>query len=382
MSVRKRKVLISCSYAGSLINFRGKLIQELVKDHEVYAFVPGNYPDRVKHTLHAWGVKVYHNNLSRNSVSLLGDVQYMVQLYRIIQAVRPDLFFAYTFKPIIYGSIVASFCRVEGICSMLTGLGYTFVKKSKVSITQELTKRLLKFSLKPNKQIKIIFQNNDDLNQLLASRIIDEKNKAFVVNGSGVDLTHFHYDIPDTRTITFLMMARLIRAKGVEEFFNAAVKIKSKYPHVRFRYLGSEDKGIDCIDPELLERIKSNQVIEYGGSVPDVRPFIRESSVVVLPSYYGEGTPRSLLEAMAIGRAILTSNAAGCRETVNPDPERVNGFAIPPRDADALAEKMEYYILNPDKIMEHGYHGRLYAEDRYDVNKVNEQMLQIFDLNP
>ena len=377
----KRKVLISCSYAGSLINFRGKLIQELVKNNDVYAFVPGNYPDRVKQTLAGWGVKVFDNKLTRNSVSLLGDVQYMVQLYKIIKAVKPDLFFAYTFKPIIYGSIVASLCRVEGICSMLTGLGYTFVQKSKLSVTQEVTKRLLRFSLKPNKNIKIIFQNSDDYNQLLASRIIDENNKAFVVNGSGVDLSHYHYDIPNTKSITFLMMARLIKAKGVEEYFEAAIRIKSKYPNVQFKYLGSEDHGIDSIDPELLQKIKSNEVIEYCGNVPDVRPYIKDASVVVLPSYYGEGTPRSLLEAMAMGRAILTTNAAGCRETVNPDAEKANGFAIPVKDPAALTEKMEYYINNPDKVMEHGYNGRLYAEDRYDVNKVNEQMMQIFALN-
>ncbi|HEY1025861.1 MAG TPA: glycosyltransferase family 4 protein [Sphingobacteriaceae bacterium] len=381
MFTKKRKVLISCSYAGSLINFRGKLIQELIKENEVYAFVPKNYNERVRQVLTGWGVKIYENNLKRNSVSLIGDLQYIVQLYKVIREIKPDLFFAYTFKPIIYGSMVASFCKVKAICSMLTGLGYTFVRESKVSVTQELTKGLLKFSLKPNKDIKIIFQNSDDYNQLMTSRIIDERNKAFVVNGSGVDLSHYSYTEPDTKEISFLMMARLVRSKGIKEFYEAAVKIREKYPRVRFKYLGSEDKGVDSIEIDLLKKIKSNDVIEFYGQVADVRPYIEGSSVIVLPSFYGEGTPRSILEAMAMGRAVITTSAPGCRETVNPYPEKANGFIIPVRDAGALAEKMEFFINHPDKISEYGYNGRLYAEDRYDVNKVNQQMMQIFALN-
>lgn len=381
MLTKKRRVLISCSYAGSLINFRGKLIQELIKENEVYAFVPGNYNERVRKVLTDWGVKIYDNNLKRNNVSLWGDIQYIVQLYRLIKELKPDLFFAYTFKPIIYGSMVASFCKVKAICSMLTGLGYTFVQKSTVSVTQEVTKGLLKFSLKPNKDIRIIFQNSDDYNQLMSSRIIDEKNKAFVVNGSGVDLTYYNYTEPDTREISFLMMARMVKSKGLKEFYEAAVKIRSRYPMVRFKYLGSEDRGIDCIDDELLAKIKSGNVIEYYGQVPDVRPYIQGCSVVVLPSFYGEGTPRSILEAMAMGRAVITTTAPGCRETVNPFPGKENGFIIPVKNSDALAERMEYFITHPDKIRQFGYNGRLYAEERYDVNKVNQQMLQIFALN-
>ena len=377
-----KKIIISCSSTGSLVNFRGKLIEELVKNNQVYVFTPKIRDKKLLNQLNDLGVTICENNLMRNNVSVLGDIQYMMQLHKIIKRVKPDIFFSYTFKPIIFGSMVASYCGVKGIVAMLTGLGYNFTESAKNSTVGKITHKLLRFSLNSSDRVKVVFQNADDYRELIESKIIDNQSKTFIVNGSGVDLTRYEYSVPDTSRINFLMMARLIKAKGVREYYEAAKTIREKYPQVTFTLIGFwETHGIDSIDEELYEKIKSNEVIEFHGWVDDVRPFIKASSVVVLPSFYREGIPRSVQEGMAMGRAIITTDMVGCKETVNPDPEYPNGFLIPTQNVEALVEKMEYFINNPDEIVRFGKNGRKFTEEKFDVNKVNKHMLEILEIN-
>ncbi|MNS43539.1 N,N'-diacetylbacillosaminyl-diphospho-undecaprenol alpha-1,3-N-acetylgalactosaminyltransferase [compost metagenome] len=264
---------------------------------------------------------------------------------------------------------------------MLTGLGYNFTDNgSKKSVVSLITKTLLKFSLMENRRVRIIFQNRDDFNKLIESGIIGFKHQAFVVNGSGVDLGHYDYSEPETTNISFLMIARLINAKGVNEFFEAAKTIRSKYPDIKFRLIGSFDDNIDSINKELYFKIQSGDTLEYIGQVDDVRPYIKNSSIVVLPSYYGEGVPRCILEGMAMGRAIITSDSVGCRETVNVSPSCTNGFLVPVKNIPALASKMEHYINNTRDIISYGINGRKFAKEKFDVNLVNAEMLKIMNV--
>jgi glycosyltransferase involved in cell wall biosynthesis len=173
------------------------------------------------------------------------------------------------------------------------------------------------------------------------------------------------------------MIARLINAKGINEFYEAAKIIKKRYPAVSFDLIGPYDDNIDAISIDLFNKIKSDGIINYIGLITDVRPFIHNSSVVVLPSYYGEGVPRCILEGMAMGRAIITSNSVGCKETINPDLKKTNGFLVPIKNVRELISKMEHYIRHPDDIVRFGANGRDYAEEKFDVNKVNQQMLKI-----
>jgi glycosyltransferase involved in cell wall biosynthesis len=381
MNNKSKKIIISCSATGSLVNFRGKLIEELVKNNQVYVFTPKIRDNNLLVQLNNLGVTICENNLLRNNVSIWGDIQYILQLRKIIKAVKPDIFFAYTFKPIIFGSIIASFCGVKGIVAMLTGLGYNFTDSAKKSTVGRITHKLLRFSLKSSGRVKVVFQNQDDYKELIDYKIIDNNSKAYIVNGSGVDLSRYEYSVPDTNNISFLMMARLIKAKGVREYYEAASILKQKYPHVRFTLIGFyETTGIDSIDTDLYEQIRSNKILEFHGWVDDVRPFIKDSSVVVLPSFYREGIPRSVQEGMAMGRAIITTDAIGCKETVNPDKENPNGFLIPIKDVSALVEKMEYFINKPQEIIRFGENGRKYTEEKFDVNKVNKHMLEILDV--
>jgi glycosyltransferase involved in cell wall biosynthesis len=378
MENKQKKILIACDSPRSLLDFRGRLIEDLIKEHEVSIFTPQIDQQEIRNRLQKMNVKVYESKLNTSNVSILADLKYILQLHSLIKSSKPDIFFPYAFKPVIYGSLVANFRKVKCITPMLTGLGYNYLDiTTKKTLVQKITRFLLKLSLKANDRMRIIFQNNDDYNTLLKAKTITRKNKAYVVNGSGVDLNHYDYSKPDINKISFLMIARLINAKGINEFYEAAKIIKTKYPCVTFNLIGPYDDNIDAIDIDLYKKIKTDGIINYIGLVTDVRPFINNSSVIVLPSYYGEGVPRCILEGMAMGRAIITSNSVGCKETINPDIKKTNGFLVPVRNVRELTSKMEYYILHPNDIINFGINSRNYVEEKFDVNKVNQQMLKI-----
>ncbi|MEJ6981352.1 glycosyltransferase family 4 protein [Pedobacter sp. P351] len=374
----KRKILIACDSSRSLLDFRGKLIEALLEQNEVFVFTPKISQTSIRNTLDRLGVIVYENGLDSSKVSVWSDIKYIISLYKVIKLIRPDVFFPYAFKPVIYGCLVANICGVKRITPMLTGLGYNFLNtESGTNIIKIITRGLLKLSLINRNRTSVILQNKDDYKTLLDFKIITNRNKAFVVNGSGVDLSHYVYSEPNCKQISFLMIARLINAKGVNEYYEAAKVIRASFPFVKCQLIGPYDDNIDAIDKKLYEKLLSGDVIEYLGQVDDVRSFIKESSVLVLPSYYGEGIPRCILEAMAMGRAVLTTNSVGCKETVNEEPGESNGFLVPVKNVSALISKMEYYVINSKDIIKFGIQGRRYAQEKFDVHKVNKQMLNV-----
>ncbi|WP_432709907.1 glycosyltransferase family 4 protein [Pedobacter sp.] len=380
MIKEKKTILISCDSPRSLLDFRGKLIESLIVKHEVIIFTPKIEQDWIKKRLTELSIKIYENELNPSNVSVLSDLKYLFELSRVIRAIKPDVFFPYTFKPVIYGVMVARICKVSHITPMLTGLGYNFLDVgSGKSFVQKITRILLKISLGASKRLHIIFQNEDDYYTLIRSNIISKRNITHVVNGSGVDLSYYQYTLPDSLNISFLMISRLINAKGIKEYYYAAKQIKKKYPEVVFKLIGAYDDNIDAISSELYSKIKTDGTIQYFGLVDDVRPYINQCSVVVLPSFYGEGVPRCLLEGMAIGRAIITCNSVGCRETINPNLPQTNGFLIPIKDVKQLACKMEYYISHTEDIIRFGENGRKYATEKFDVKKVNQAMVNILE---
>jgi len=380
---RKKKILIVCDSSKSLIDFRGKLIEELVKKHEVSVFTPRITRTSIRYKLESLDVEIYENNLDGSNVSLLSDIRYIVQLYKLLRKLKPDVFFPYTFKPVIYGTILAKLCGVKRITPMLTGLGYNFMPYRRKNLVNKITHLLLRFSLKGHRRshLRIIFQNRDDYVTLLKEKILKLPHKTFFVNGSGVDLDHYHYTIPaDGGAVNFLMVARLINAKGILEYYEAARILKRRYPEINFRLVGSYGNNIDAISHELYEKIRSGTVVEFCGEADDIRPFIKDASVVVLPSYYGEGVPRCLLEAMAMGRAVITCNSAGCRETVEAG-EKPNGFLVSVKNVPALVCKMEFFINQPAQIVKYGLNSLALARKKFDVNLINRQMMKIMQLD-
>jgi len=233
---------------------------------------------------------------------------------------------------------------------------------------------LYRRALRQNRSV--FFQNPDDLDQFDRLRLLRSRSQAVLVNGSGVDLDHFRPLPPVVNPPVFLLMARLYREKGIREFVAAARLVKERYPQTRFCLVGSIDSNPSAILPVELEAWKAEGVIEHTPWVDDVRPFLAACSVYVLPSYR-EGTPRTVLEAMAVARPTITTDAPGCRETVV---DGENGFLVPVKDAQAVAQAMERFILNPELIGRMGRCARTIAEQKYDVHDVNRIMVKVMGL--
>jgi glycosyltransferase involved in cell wall biosynthesis len=381
MNITSKKIFIVCDSSRSLLDFRGKLIEKMQQHNQVFVFTPKIEQESVRSKLKELNVITYESKLDGSNVSILSDLRFIFSLYKLIRQIKPDIFFPYTFKPVIYGSFLAKICKVKLIAPMLTGLGYNFTDNSSGNkLIVKITRLLLKLSLKPNPRLNIIFQNKDDSQRLIDLKILNKQHQVYVVNGSGVDLSHYQYSKPSTSPITFLMVSRLINAKGIKEYYDAAKLIKQRFPQAVFKLIGPYDLNIDAIAPELYQKIASGDTIQYIGQVDDVRPDIERSSVMVHPSYYGEGVPRCVLEGMAIGRAVITCDSVGCRETVNNDPKQTNGFLIPIKDAGALANKMEYFINHSDDIIAFGNKGHEFAKTKFDVNIVNAELFKIMHL--
>jgi glycosyltransferase involved in cell wall biosynthesis len=222
----------------------------------------------------------------------------------------------------------------------------------------------------------VIFQNPDDRDLFLARRIV-EVHQAELVNGSGVDTERFAV-APLPATPSFLLMARLIPEKGVREYIQAARAVRARIPEARFLLAGWIEERTGAISKAEVQTWRDEGVVQYLGALEDVRPAIAQASVYVLPTYYREGVPRSVLEAMSMGRAIITTDAPGCRETVI---EGVNGFLVAPGDSKALARRMEELALDSASIARMGMESRRRVEERFGVERVNADMLRIMEMN-
>ncbi|MDZ4133205.1 MAG: glycosyltransferase family 4 protein, partial [Dethiobacteria bacterium] len=350
---------------SSLIRFRGDLIESwLGLGYEVVAAAPGR---EVRQQLTEMGVTYYSIPLKRTSLNPLTDIILTCSLIGIIKKEKPAYLFLYTVKPVIYGSLASQLNRKVKVYSMITGLGYVFSgKPGKRTFLETLVTRLYGFALKWNKLV--FFQNPDDRNAFINLNIVSA-NRALQINGSGVNVDYFSpINLPNGPPV-FLLIARLLSEKGIIEFIEAARVTKNKYPEVRFSMVGwSFDENPSAISTAQVEKWQAEGVVEIYGETDDVRPYIAAASVYVLPSYR-EGTPRTVLEAMAMGRPIITTDVPGCRETVV---NGVNGFLVPVRDSEALAKAMERFIAEPKLIAQMGAESRRIAEEKYDVYKVNK----------
>lgn len=370
------KVVVLGSYAPSLINFRGPLISAMVEaGHTVIGCAPGRDP-AIAAALAARGAHYLPAPIQRTGTNPLFDVWSVGRLVGLLSRLRPDLVFAYTHKPVIYGAIAARLARVPRMFAMITGLGYAFTEGRQLSrrVLRQVTTTLYRTSLRS--AAGVFFQNPDDLAEFRRLAIVSERHRLIRVDGSGVDLDHYGYAPPRIGRPVFLLIARLLRDKGIVEYAEAARRLRARHPEAVFRLLGPADGNPAAIAPAELASWQAEGVIEYLGEAADVRPHLHASTVYVLPSYR-EGTPRTVLEAMATGRAIVTTDAPGCRETVIAGE---NGFLVPVGDPGALAEAMERFIRTPELALSMGARSRQIAEEKYDVRRVNAVMLEAMGL--
>ena len=303
----------------------------------------------------------------------------MKQLEKIFRQIQPDVLLACFSKPVIFGTLAAKKAKLPKIIAMLEGLGYTFTEQPK---GQSLKAKLIKliqvflYKLALPKTDVIIFLNPDDPKDLLDNYHIKVK-KLEILGAIGLNLDEYQFCNAPTNSISFIFVARLLREKGIFEYLKAAEIVKTKYPSVIFKVIGSFDtENPGALKKEELDKYIQKGFITYPGFVNNVNQWITESSVFVLPSYYREGVPRSTQEAMAIGRAVITTDVPGCRETVV---NGKNGFLIPKWDVKALVQAMEYFIENPTEISRMGMESYQIALEKFDGEKVNEKLLKIIE---
>ncbi|MCF8708247.1 glycosyltransferase family 4 protein [Rhizorhapis sp. SPR117] len=373
------KILILSSLAYSLTNFRGRLLFAMSSaGHEVIACAPDE--DReVKTALATMGIGFRCTPMGRTSSNPFGDLRTLWAYVRLIRQERPDVVLAYTQKPIIYGGLAARLCGVKGFHVLMSGLGYVFGPEAEHRrLLRAIVRRLYRAGVRRAKTIFVF--NGDDRNEMIRQGIIHHDQHVVQVPGSGVDIDYYAHQPMPAGPPCFLMIARLMRDKGVMEYVDAARKLKQRYPETRFHLLGRIDTDNPTgFTPAQINGWAREGIVEYHEETRDVRPFLAMSHIFVLPSYYREGLPRTLLEALATGRPIITTDMPGCREPVI---EGYNGFLVPPRNSGALASMMERFLSDPSLAPAMSARARQTAVTHYDVEKVNALLLDSMQLGP
>ena len=369
MSAPKR-VLVVAPFAPSFIPFRGALIGTLVdQGHTVIAAAP-EFDAATARGLRELGAKPVDIPLQNASLNPLSFLKSLAAMRALMRAERPDVVFGYAIKPVITTALAGRSERVGTIVSVITGLGYAFTggREPKRLISRAIASMLYRLALR--RSDVIVFLNPDDQKLFSDLRLVPRGKPTHILDGEGLDIDYFS-PAPLPAGAAFLMIARLLKDKGIREFAEAAKRLKANHPEVPIALVGPLYPSPDSLtQAELDDLIRSG--IDYKGALDDVRPAIAECSIYVLPSYR-EGTPRSVLEAMAMGRAIITSDAPGCRETVT---DGENGLLVEARDARSLYEAMLRFVREPWLARRMGAASRAIAERRYDVKKVNLNLLR------
>ena len=375
------KIIIVGTIASSIYTFRKDLITSLITaDHEVYTFISEYKNDEIL-KIKALGAIPITYELNRGGINPLADAKATYALSKKIEDINPDLVFSYFSKPVIFGTLAAKLAKVPRVIGMLEGLGYTFTEQPEgLSKKAQLIKsiQVLLYKIALPQLDNIIFLNPDDPKDLLEAYHIKVK-KLDVLGGIGLDLDEYNYQPIETidSPISFLFIGRMLKEKGIHDFIAAAKIVKQIYPEVQFTVLGAIDSANPgALQQPELDRLVSLNIINYPGQVDNVQKWIADSHVFVLPSYR-EGVPRSTQEAMAIGRAIITTDVPGCRETVI---DGVNGFLVEKWNPQVLAEKMIYFIEHPEDIKKMGYESYKIAQDKFDADKVNKRLINMLGL--
>jgi len=377
--VAGKTIVLFSANAISLLLFRGELMRKLTgRGMRVIALAPDFDPPG-RERIRALGAEPLDITLERTGLSPLQDLRDLVRLVRLLRSLAPDAVIGYFIKPVIYGSLAAKIAGVPRRFGLIAGLGYVFTATGK---RDAWSRKALRFGVSNLYRLalslcdRVFFLNQDDRDLFLSAGLVGS-DKAVLLASEGVDLDRFSPAPPVTAPIRFLVIARLLREKGLVEFAEAARIVRERYPEVEFQLVGGADPKPGSLSPELVESWVREGVLEWRGEVADVRAAIATCSVYVLPSYR-EGKPMSTQEAMAMARPIITTDVPGCRDTVE---EGVNGFLVPVRDSSALAQAMIRFIEEPALIPAMGAQSRRIAERKFDVAAINRTIAAAMDLD-
>ncbi len=367
--LKSTKIVIASNSTWSIVNFRTGLIRALLDSGcEVIAVSPSD--DYAPHLLDL-GCRYLPLAMDNKGTHPGRDLLLLWRIWRLLRRERPDVYFGFTVKPNIYGSLAARVLRIP-VINTITGLGASFNKQNWLTL---LVRALYRFVLACS--VMVFFQNEDDQRLFVTGNLLPSE-KACRIPGSGVNIKHFKLmplPVHDNR-FRFLLIARMLKDKGVGEYVEAARVMKDCFPNAEFCLLGFLDvQNPSAISRSRMEEWTTEGVVRYLGASDDVREEIEAADCIVLPSYYREGIPRALLEASAMGRPIITTDAAGCREVVD---DGVNGFLCRSQDAHDLAKKMEQMLaLSPEERSEMGRRGREKIEREFDERLVIDRYLEV-----
>ena len=370
--VRGKRILIVSSIDISLLRFRGKLIELLVKNGcEVFLVAP-SYSLQTKNKLMQLGAVTLTVPMSRSGLSLVKDWSTYAGLKSVILENMIDLVFPYTIKPVMYASLAGRRLHVP-VVGLVNGLGYVFTANS---TRQRLLRRVIvpayRYCVAKNKAM--LFQNIDDQEYYLQNRLLNEGIQTSVVDGSGVDLNEFQWREPrGAFNVRFCFVGRLLVEKGIQHFVEAAAQLKRSWPEAEFHVYGEiqPDSKNSITMAELAPAIEAGTIC-FHGRVENIGFELGKMDVIVSPSWYREGVPRSLLEALSVGLVIIATDMPGCRETIV---EGINGFFVTPRDTESLITTMVKVLEQRDKVESMSKASRRLAEKRFDVHKVNAEIV-------
>ena len=368
-----RRIGILTSKALSLTNFRGPLISEWIsKGYAVYAIAP-DFDDDSRNRIRSLGARPVDIQMSRAGRNPLVDLWSFISLVFVLRKLRLEMVFCYYIKPVVYGMLAARIVGVQRRFALIAGAGYIFSEPKNNNPTHRMVRLFVAWLCKRGllTSDKVFFQNEEDMSAFVEGGIVI-KDKAVITGGTGVDLERYTPTDPTTKPITFILVARLLIEKGILDYVEAARQVGENVQDARFLLLGGLDSNPNGFKRKEVESWVEQGVLEWLDEVRDVRPWLSKSSVFVLPSYR-EGVPRSSQEAMATGLPVITTDSVGCRDTVI---HGETGLLVPPRDPKDLVSAMMHFVKNPEDIKRMGEAGRRYAEERFDVRKINKKILQ------
>lgn len=387
-SPTRKQILVLGGLDGSLLNFRGSLLRAFIDaGHDVLAAAPAQtvgVPEKLRNA----GVRYEPVSLARAGLNPFADLAGLFRLQRLFKRQQPDIVLSYTIKPVIYGSLAAWLAGVPRIYALITGLGAAFHTSGvKGRVLRFIAVFLYRRALQ--RCTKVFAQNRDIADLFIREKMVGAE-KIFVVPGSGVDTNHFPFSTLPSGSPVFLYLGRLLRDKGISELVAATRLLKVSQPEAKVLLVGDTDPNPASFSAEEVAAWQNEGIVEHIGYQADVRPYLRDCTAFVLPSYH-EGLPRSVLEAMATGRPIITTDAIGCRETIFEAGEAdrmsgikrgLNGFLVPVRSIEPLAAAMKILARDRDMAVAMGRESRTLVETHFDVGLINNLMLRAMDLSP
>lgn len=377
---QQQRIAVVGTMSSVILGFRGELIKAMVQaGHLVYAFA-SDYTTETETAVISLGAIPVSYKLGRFSLNPFAELLSAVHLYRLFRQHKISMTFCYFAKPVIYGTLAAWAAGVPVRVAKIEGLGRAFTigpkgDTLKRKLVQRIQVALYRLSLARAQHVFLL--NPDDKKDLI-DRFAIRTGQLHQLNGIGVNLAHYARSYPPEHTVRFIFVGRLLEEKGIRYFLAAAEQLKQQYPRTEFEVLGEPDGKHGVSRKQLIDYVERG-IIYYPGRVANVVPHLQQASVFVLPSYYREGVPRSTQEAMAVGRAVITTDMPGCRETVV---NGVNGFLVPAHDQKALEQAMLQFIRQPELINNMGEQSYRLAQQKFDVGKINLQIMQALQLLP